>query len=69
MNEAEPAYTVVGRYRDNDQTYIVTVYTRGGIKAAAQLAREACADELDLDIVAIFDGEPTVAAYGDGAEL
>ncbi|HXR30591.1 MAG TPA: hypothetical protein VN752_05580 [Solirubrobacterales bacterium] len=72
----EPAYTVIGRYRDNDQTYIVTVYTYNGTKAAAKLAREACSeeseiplDELDLDIVAIFEGEPAVVARRDEQAL
>lgn len=76
LEEGEPAYTIVGRYRDNDQTYIATVYTHEGPKAAATLGRNACAEEgemlaseLDLDIVAIFEGEPTVAARGDEAEL
>lgn len=73
--EPEPAYTVVGRYRDNDQTWIETIYTRepSGLPA---LARRVCAeaaempvDELDLDIVAIFEGEPAVTARGDEAEL
>lgn len=73
--EGEPAYTLVGRYRDNDQTWIETIYTRepSGIPA---LARRVCAeaaempvDELDLDIVAVFEGEPNVFARGDEAEL
>lgn len=73
--EGEPAYTVVGRYRDNDQTYITTVYTLepSGVPA---LVRRVCSEEseiplaeLDLDIVAIFEGEPAVAARGDEVQL
>lgn len=73
--EGEPAYTVVGRYRDNGQTYITTVYTQepSGVPA---LARWVCSEdneiplaELDLDIVAIFEGEPAVSARGDEAQL
>jgi hypothetical protein len=74
-HEGEPAYTVVGRYGDNDQTYITTVYTQepSGVPA---LARRVCSEEseiplaeLDLDIVAIFEGECAVAARGDEAQL
>ncbi len=73
--KGEPAYTVLGRYRDNEQTYITTVYTTEPSGIAA-LARQACSeesdiplDELDLEIVAVFEGEPEVVARGDEAEL
>lgn len=71
----DPAYTVVGRYRDNDQTYITTVYTCEPSDVPA-LARRACAEEagipleeLELDIVAIFEGEPKIVARSDEDEL
>jgi hypothetical protein len=69
---SEPAYTVVGRYRDNGQAWIETIYTRepDGIEA---LARSVCAennqvvqDELDLEILAVFAGEPAIVAQGEG---
>lgn len=72
--EGEPAYTVVGRYGDG-QTYITTVYTHEADSVPA-LARRACSEEseiplneLDLEIVAVFDGEPEVIARGDETQL
>jgi hypothetical protein len=74
-SKPEPAYTVVGRYRDNDQTWIETIYTTdaGGLPA---LARQVCSeqseiplDELDLEIIAIFKGEAPVYARGDEQTL
>jgi hypothetical protein len=72
--EGEPAYTVVGRYGDG-QTYITTVYTHEA-DGVPTLTRRACSeeseiplDELDLEIVAVFEGEPDVIARGDEAQL
>lgn len=64
--DAEPAYTVVGYYRDNNQPYTTTVYTHNGPEAALDLAHKTCAEDNDptgegeapeLEILALFAGE------------
>jgi hypothetical protein len=67
---AEPAYTIVGFYGDNAQPYVTVVYTFNGPEAALDLAHEACADdndmtvaEVDLEILAIFHGEPVLVDF------
>jgi DNA processing protein len=64
--EAEPAYTAVGLYQDNRQPYLTTVYTFNGPQAALELAQAACAEENDgeeVEIVALFEGEPRPVAF------